>query len=231
MAGIRRCFDPFLKFGDGPVRRDHAQQRRLAGRARLHPAAARGRRALHHQPHADLRFGEAAAGTRAPADLPRIQLHDPAELRFPRAQPPPRRDAADGRIGPVGQHRRRGRTGAPHRRQAGVRPDHAADRHRVGRQDGQDGPGRRVARRQPGVAVRLLAVLAQHRGRRCRPLPAPVHRPAAGRDRAAGSARRRRDQRGEEDPGDRGDRAAARRRRGGRGRRNRASGVRGGRGG
>ena len=73
--------------------------------------------ALHHQPHADLRFGEAAAGARAAADLPRIQLHDPAELRLPRAVPPLRRDAADGRLRPVGQHRRGSGTGAPHRRQ------------------------------------------------------------------------------------------------------------------
>ena len=35
--------------------------------------------------------------------------------------------------------------------------------------------------------VRLLAVLAQHRRRRRRPVPAPVHRPAARRDRPAGS--------------------------------------------
>ena len=70
----------------------------------------------------------------------------------------------------------------------GVRPDHAADHHRLRRQDGQDRAGRGVADRRPAVAVRLLAVLAQHRGRRCRPLPAPVHRPAAGRDRPAGSA-------------------------------------------
>ncbi len=85
MAGIRRCFDPFLTLRRRADRRDHAEQRRLAERARLHPAAARGRHALHHQPHADLRFGQAAAGARAAADLPRIQLHDPAELRLPRA--------------------------------------------------------------------------------------------------------------------------------------------------
>ena len=58
----------------------------------------------------------------------------------------------------------------------------------VGRQDGQDGAGRGVADARPAVAVRLLAVLAQHRGRRCRPLPAAVHRPAARGDRAAGGA-------------------------------------------
>ena len=102
--------------------------------------------------------------------------------------------------------------GAPHRRQAAVRPDDAADHHRIGRQDGQD------ARRAPSgstrdrlLALRVLAVLAQHRGRRCRPLPAPVHRSAAGRDRSPRSAGRGRDQRGEEDPRDRSHAPGARR--------------------
>ncbi len=91
MAGIRRCFDPFLRFGDGPSDAHHGQQRRLAERARLHSAAARGRHALHRQPHAELRLSADQAGARASADLPRIQLHDPAELRLPRAEPPLRR--------------------------------------------------------------------------------------------------------------------------------------------
>ena len=38
MAGIRRCFDPFLHFGDGPVRCADRQQRRLA---RAHSATSR----------------------------------------------------------------------------------------------------------------------------------------------------------------------------------------------
>ena len=60
------------------------------------------------------------------------------------------------------------------------------------------------------VALRLLAVLAQHRGCRRRPLPPAVHAAAARRDRAAGGARRRRDQRGQEGAGHRGDRPHAR---------------------
>ena len=58
-------------------------------------------------------------------------------------------------------------------------------------------------------ALRFLAVLAQHRGRRCRPLPEALHHAAAGRDRPAGSARRLGDQRGQEGPGDRSDGDAA----------------------
>ena len=47
MRGIRRCFEPFLQFGDGPSDADHGQQCGMAGRAGLHPVAARRRHALH----------------------------------------------------------------------------------------------------------------------------------------------------------------------------------------
>ena len=96
-------------------------------------------RAFLGQPHADLRQREAAAGPRAAADLPRIQLHDPAGLRLPGA----------GAAGTAARCRWAARTsgatsstasssaGATDGARA-VRPDHAADHHRVGRQDGQD---------------------------------------------------------------------------------------------
>jgi tyrosyl-tRNA synthetase len=42
--------------------------------------------------------------------VPGIQLHDPAGLRLRRAEPPPRLRAADGRVGPVGEHRQRHRS-------------------------------------------------------------------------------------------------------------------------
>ncbi len=77
--------------------------------------------------------------------------------------------------------------------------------------------------------LRLLAVLAQHRGRRRRPLPAPLHRSAAGRDRAAGAAAGQRDQRGEEGARHRGDRALPRPRGRRGGGRDRAAGLRRGR--
>ena len=57
--------------------------------------------------------------------------------------------------------------------------------------------------------LRLLAVLAQHRGRRRRPLPQAVHRAAARRDRPACGAEGPGHQRGQESPGDRGDRDGA----------------------
>ncbi len=58
--------------------------------------------------------------------------------------------------------------------------------------------------------LRLLAVLAQHRGRRRRALPQAVHGAAARRDRQARRAARRGDQRGQEGAGDRSDRPGAR---------------------
>ena len=77
--------------------------------------------------------------------------------------------------------------------------------------------------------LRLLADVAQHRGRRRRPVPEAVHRAAAGRDRAAGGAAGRGDQRGQEGAGQRGHRPAARRGGGGRGGGGGEGGVRGGR--
>ena len=80
-----------------------------------------------------------------------------------------------------------------------VRPDHAADHDRRPARRWASGGGRGVAERRAHVALRLLAILAQHRGRGCRPLPASVHRSAARRDCAPGKTEGRGDQRGEED--------------------------------
>ena len=71
----------------------------------------------------------------------------------------------------------------------------AADHHRRWQEDGQVGLGRGVAQRRAAARVGFLAILAQHRRSRRRPLPATVHRPPARRNRAARSARRGGDQR------------------------------------
>ena len=92
---------------------------------------------------------------------------------------------------------------------------------RVGRQDGQDRAGRGVAQCRPVLALRLLAILAQRRGRRRRQVSKAVHDPADERDRKARGVAGRRDQRGQEGAGDGSDRAAARPRRRQHGRRNR----------
>ncbi len=67
-------------------------------------------------------IGEAAARARAGAVLPRIQLHDPAGLRLRRAGPALRLHPADGRLGPVGQHRQRHRPRPPHGHAAALCP-------------------------------------------------------------------------------------------------------------
>ena len=92
---------------------------------------------------------------------------------------------ADRRLRPVGQHRQRHRSRPPHGPAAALRPHLPAAHHGVGRQDGQDRRRRRLAQRRHAVALRILAVLAQHRGRRRRALPQALHRAAARRDRAA----------------------------------------------
>ena len=47
-------------------------------------------------------------------------------------------------------------------------PDHGSAHHGLRRQDGQDGFGRRLAQPRHAVALRLLAILAEHRGCRRR---------------------------------------------------------------
>ena len=96
---------------------------------------------------------------------------------------------------------------------------------------GKTAAGRGVAQRGADVGLRLLAVLAQHRGRRRRPLPQAVHDAADGGDRQARGAAGRRDQRGQEGAGDRGHRPAARPRQGRGRRRDRAGDLRAGRAG
>ncbi len=51
-----------------------------------------------------------------------------------------------------------------------------AAHYRVGDEDGQDSGWCDLAQRGSPGAIRVLAVLAQHRGRGCRTVPAPVHR-------------------------------------------------------
>ena len=82
-------------------------------------------------------------------------------------------------------------------------PDLAPAHHLVGRQDGQDRRRCRVAQSGAAQPLRILAILAQHRGCRRRPLPEALHRPAAGGDRQARGAAGPGDQRGEEGPGNR----------------------------
>ena len=80
------------------------------------------------------------------------------------------------------------RSRAPPCRCGIVRRHLAADHHLIGREDGKDRGRRGLAERRSMLALRILAILAQHRGRRCRALPAALHRIARTRDRAARDA-------------------------------------------
>ena len=151
--------------------------------AQLHRLPARHRPPLQRQPHAGRRGVQAAA--REGPVVHRVQLPAPAGLRLPRAEREVRLHAADRRRRPVGQHRRRRRPHPARRAEAGLRPDLPAHHDGVGREDGQDGGGRRVARRRAHEPLRLLPVLRERRRPRRGALPQAVHAAAPRRDRAA----------------------------------------------
>ena len=148
-ASIRGVFAKVLRYGNGPSRRGHARQCRVADETELDRDAARHRPAFLGQPHADDGLGAAAARARAGDEFHRVQLHGLPGLRLRRAVAARRLPPADGRLGPVGQHRQRRRPRPPHGHAATVRADHAAAHHRIGRQDGQDRQGRGLAQRRP----------------------------------------------------------------------------------
>ncbi len=75
--------------------------------------------------------------------------------------------------------------GRAHGHAAALRADLPAADDGVGRQDGQDRRRRHLAQRGAALRLRLLAVLAQHRGRRRRALPEALHDAAARRGRQA----------------------------------------------
>ncbi len=87
--------------------------------------------------------------------------------------------AAGRRLRPVGQHRRRHRPDPPHAPPSGLRHDRAADHQGRRHQVRQDRIRRRLARPEEDLAVRLLPVLAEHRGRRRLQVPQVLHLPAA----------------------------------------------------
>ena len=90
-------------------------------------------------------LGEAAARAPAGTVVTRIQLHDLAGLRLRRASPALRLRAADGRLRPMGQHRQRYRSGPAFRKGPAFWFDVAAHYHVLGRQNGQNDSGSRLA--------------------------------------------------------------------------------------
>ena len=147
MASIRKSFANYLKFGNGPTDAVMANNADWLDKLRLHPAACAMSGAtspVNRMVTMDLRA--AAPGARAAAELRRVQLHAGTGLRLPAPVPRARLSAPAGRQRPVEQHPG-GRGPDPQGRgERGVRAHRAADRHRVGRQDGQDRGGHGVAR-------------------------------------------------------------------------------------
>ena len=105
MAGIRRVFEKFLTFGDGPsdaVMVNNADW--LDSLSYIPFLREYGRyfsvNRMLSMDSVRLRLDRAAA-----VELPRVQLCGAAVLRLRRTGAPRRLPAADGRIGPVGQYR------------------------------------------------------------------------------------------------------------------------------
>ena len=98
--------------------------------------------------------------------LHRVQLRAAAVDGLPQPLPRARRDAAVRRLRPVGQPHRRRRADPAGRRRQGARVRDAADHQGRRHQVRQDRGRRALARPRDDVAVRLLPVLAQRRGRR-----------------------------------------------------------------
>ncbi len=116
MAGIRKVFAKFIDFGDGPTDAVMVNNADWLDELRYIPLL---RDVGRHfsvnrmltQDSVRLRLDR-----EQPLSLSRIQLSDPAGLRFCRAGAPLRLRSADRRLRPMGQHRRRGRIGAAHGR-------------------------------------------------------------------------------------------------------------------
>ena len=90
-----------------------------------------------------------------------LQAYDFVELATPLRLHP-----ADGRLGPVGQHRQRHRSRPPHGHAAALRADlRRCITTSSGAKMGKTASGAVWLNARPAAALRLLAVLAQHRGR------------------------------------------------------------------
>ena len=189
-TGMQQAFAKFLAFGSGKT--DAAMVDNAEWLSRLNYIAFLRDVGRHFSVNRMLTMDQCqdAPRARAGAVVHRVQLHAAAGLRLRRAGAPLRVQAADGRLRPVGQHRHRHRSRAPHGHAAALRADLPAADDRVGRQDGQDRGRRHLAQRGAAVRLRLLAVLAQHRGRRRRALPEALHDAAARRGRQARRAAR-----------------------------------------
>ena len=126
--GIRAQLERFLDFdGRDSGGADARRQRRVAAHAARGGVHARRRKALHGELHVAEGIGEGADGRGHLVH--RVRVHAAAGVRFSRAAPALRRDAADGRQRSVGQHHRGDRADSTRRRAAEAHAAHAAARH------------------------------------------------------------------------------------------------------
>ena len=172
----------------GRQRRVHGQQLRLDREPLDDRLPPRRRQALPGQPDAGPRRGPEPA--RGGHQLHRVQLRAAAVDGLPGALPHPRRAPAVRWQRPVGQPHRWRRADQARRRRPSARVRHPAGHQGRRHQVRQDRGRRPVARPGHDVAVRLLPVLAQRRGRQGRRAAAHLHLPRSGGDRGARGADR-----------------------------------------
>jgi tyrosyl-tRNA synthetase len=80
IASIRRIFERFLTFGDGPTDAVMVNNADWLDKLEYIPFLRDVGRHFTINRMLDLRFGQAPPRSRTAADLPRIQLHDPPGL-------------------------------------------------------------------------------------------------------------------------------------------------------
>ncbi len=118
MAGIRRVFANFLEFGDGAADAVMVNNADWLDELRYIPLL----RDVGRHFSVNRMLTQDSVKLRLERDQPLTFLEfnylDPAGLRFRRAGPALRLRIADGRLRPMGQHRRRRRTRPPQRRRA-----------------------------------------------------------------------------------------------------------------
>ena len=180
---LRTVFAQFLDYG--AVRTcHHGRQRRVAGAAQLHRLPARCRPALLGQPDADARTRVKLRLEREQrAVVPRIQLHDPAGLRLRRAALAATAACCRWAARTSGATSSTASTSAAAWATAqlyGLTCPLITTA--SGAKMGKTAAGAVWLNAEQLVALRLLAVLAEHRGRRRRSVPAALHRAAARRD-------------------------------------------------
>ena len=179
MAGIRKVFAKFIGFGDGPTDAVMVNNADWLDQLRYIPLLREVGRyfsvnRMLTQDSIRLRLEREQPLSFLEFNYPILQAYDFIELgrRFGCEVQIGGSDQWGNIVGGVELGRRIGRAHS-------LWAHNTAFDDRIGGQDGKDRPGCGVAQRRAIVPLRILAILAQHRRRRCRPFFVPVHRAAA----------------------------------------------------